>query len=133
MIEVCPKRNLFISFLDWHFHEATLNIIKAWRNFLSFNLRYFSVGELARTLFSHWHKTSEGYGRGFDLQRFFSVFIGNMFSRVLGAIARSVFIVVGLTVELFILLAGLIVLLFWVLLPIWVLIAGLAVFGLLLV
>ncbi|MCX6789530.1 MAG: hypothetical protein NTZ42_02895 [Candidatus Gribaldobacteria bacterium] len=132
MVEVCPKRNLFISFLDWHFHETTLNIIKAWQNFLSFNLRYFSVGELLRTLFSHWHRMGEGYGRGFDLQRFFSVFIGNMFSRVLGAIARSIFIVVGLVVELFILLAGLVALLFWVLLPVWVLAAGLAIFGLLL-
>ena len=133
MIEVCPKRNLFISFLDWHFHEAFLSIVGAWRNFLSFNLRYFSVGELSRTLFSHWHKTSEGYGRGFDLQRFFSVLIGNIMSRVLGAIARSIFIIIGLAVELFILLAGAAVLLFWVLLPIWVLMAGLAVFGLLLV
>ena len=133
MVEVCPKRNLFISFLDWHFHETTLSIVGAWRNFLSFNLRYFSVGELARTLFSHWHKTSEGYGRGFDLQRFLSVLIGNMMSRVLGAIARSVFIVIGLAVELFILLAGAVALLFWVLLPIWVLVAGLAVFGLLIV
>jgi len=133
MIEVCPKRNLFISFLDWHFHEAFLNIVGAWRNFLSFNLRYFSVGELSRTLFSHWHKMGEGYGRGFDLPRFFSVFIGNTFSRILGAIVRSVFIIIGLAVELFILLAGLAALLFWLLLPIWVLVAGLAVFGLLLV
>mgnify|MGYP001601955494 FL=1 len=56
-----------------------------------------------------------------------------MMSRVLGAIARSVFIVVGLMVELFILLAGLAVFLFWVLLPVWILAACLAVFGLLLV
>lgn len=133
MVEVCPKRNLFVSFLDWHFHEAFLNIVGAWRNFLSFNLRYFSVGELLRTLFSHWHKMGEGYGRGFDLQKIFTVFIGNIISRVLGAIARSVFIVIGLVIELFILLVGLVALLFWVLLPIWMLAAGLAVFGLLLV
>ncbi|MEK9153644.1 MAG: hypothetical protein AAB723_03535 [Patescibacteria group bacterium] len=133
MVEVCPKRNLLVSFLDWHFHEVALGLLRAWRNFLSFNLRYFSVGELSRTLFSHWHKMGESYGRGFDLQRFFSVLIGNIFSRVLGAIARSVFIVVGLMVELFILLAGLAVFLFWVLLPVWILAACLAVFGLLLV
>lgn len=133
MLEICPKRNLFISFLDWHFHEATLGIIKAWRNYLSFNLRYFSVGELLRTLFSHWHKMSEGYGRGFDFQRFFTTLIGNVVSRVLGAIVRLVFIIIGLLVELFILLAGLVVLLFWVLLPIWVAVAALAVFGLFLV
>jgi len=119
MLEVCPKRNLLTTFVDWHFHEATKGIIKAWRNFLIFNMRYFSIGELFRTLFSHWHRGSESYGRGFDFQRFFNVLLGNLISRFMGAIVRLVFIVIGLAVELFILVAGLVALLFWVLLPIW--------------
>ncbi len=131
MLEVCPKRNVFVAFIDWHFHEALVGLFKAWRNFLSFNLRYFSIGELFRTLFSHWHRTSESYGRGFDFQRFINVFLGNMISRVLGAIVRLIFIVIGLITELLLLAGGLIALLFWVLLPLWLVLGLLAGIGLL--
>ncbi|MDD5750510.1 MAG: hypothetical protein PHU56_02580 [Candidatus Pacebacteria bacterium] len=131
MIEVCPRRNILIAFIDWHFHGAPKGIIRAWRAFLFFNLRYFSVGELLKTLFSPWHKMTDSYGRGFDPQRFVTVFLGNMISRVMGALVRVVFIVIGLVFEFFILIIGLAVLLFWILLPVWLVLGLFAGAGLL--
>ncbi|PIU14160.1 hypothetical protein COT20_02965 [bacterium (Candidatus Gribaldobacteria) CG08_land_8_20_14_0_20_39_15] len=131
MLEVCPKRNIFLLFIDWHFHRAALGIIKAWGNFLSFNLRYFSISGLCRTLFSHWRKISDSYGKGFDFQRFINAFLGNLISRFLGALVRLFLIIVGLAVEVFIFTFGLTIVLFWVLLPIWLALGLLAGIGLL--
>lgn len=118
MIEVSPKRNIFLKFLVWHYYDATKGILLAAKNFLVFNFNFFSIGLLAKTLFSHWRRYRESYGRGFDIKRYFSVFVGNMISRVLGAIVRTVVIVVGLAVEVFIFIGGIIVFLVWIFLPI---------------
>jgi len=131
MLEVCPRHNVFITFVDWHFCGVPKGIIKAWRNFLVFNFRYFSIGELFKTLFAPWHKMTDSYGRGFDLQRFINAFLGNMISRIMGALVRLALIAVGLAFEIFILLAGLTVLLFWVFLPLWLVFGLLAGVGLL--
>jgi len=132
MLEVCTKQNIFFAFIDWYFHQATLFLLRAWKNFLLFGLHYFSVGELCRTFFSHWHRISDTYGRGFDIQRYITTFLGNLMSRALGALVRLVVIIIGLLFELFIVIAGVIVILLWVLLPIWLTVVLLAGIGLLL-
>jgi len=118
MIEVSRKRNIFLQFLVWHFYEVTGGILKAFKNFLFFNFNYFSIGLLAKTLFSHWRRFRESYGRGFDIKRYFEAFVTNMISRILGAIVRTVVIIIGLVVEVFIFIGGIIVFLTWIFLPI---------------
>ena len=118
MIEASPKRNIFLKLLVWHFYDAPKGILKAFKNFLVFNFNYFSVGLLAKTLFSHWRRYREFYPRGFDIKRYFSVFVGNMISRILGALVRTVVIIIGLVIEVAIFLAGLIVFLVWLFSPI---------------
>ena len=118
MIEASPKRNIVLKLLAWHFYDAPKSILKAFKNFLVFNFNYFSIGLLAKTLFSHWRRYRESYGRGFDIKRYFGVFVGNTISRVLGAIIRTITIIIGLMVEVFILLGGIIVFLTWLFLPI---------------
>jgi len=118
MIEASPKRNMLLKVLTWHFYDAPKGILKAFKNFLLFNFNYFSIGLLAKTLFSHWRRYVESYGRGFDIKRYLGAFAGNMISRVLGAIIRTITIIIGLMVEVFILLGGLIVFLTWLFLPI---------------
>ncbi len=130
MLESSPKHNIFFKWLFWHFVEATKAILQGWKNFLKFNLSYFSIGLLLKSLFSPWRADKASYGRGFDLKVYFDTFLGNMISRILGAIIRFVVIVAGLAFEVVIFLAGLFVLLFWICLPIIVILGFFYALGL---
>jgi hypothetical protein len=112
------SQNVIIQYFVWHFSDVPKELGKAWKNYLRFYLSFFSVIALARTLFVPWHSYQWGYGRGFSISRYAETFISNTFSRVLGAIIRSVLIIVGLIFEVFIFLIGAIVFLSWILLPV---------------
>jgi len=131
MIESAPKRNMLSALIIWHFSTAAKGLATAWRNFLVFNLKYFPVKELFRTLFSHWKRSADSYGRGLDIGGFARAFLGNMISRVIGAMIRTAIIIVGLAVEIFIFFAGLFMLLIWIFLPILIVIGFFAGIGLL--
>jgi len=127
MLEAAKKQNIVIQYLIWQFFDVPGELIKAWKNFLLFNLNYFSISLLVKTFFSHWRRYKWFYGKGFDLGKYFEVFFSNLISRVLGAIVRSFLLLIGLIVEIFIVLAGLIVFVGWLIMPA-LLIAGL-IFG----
>lgn len=110
-------QNIFIQYLGWHFFNLPKKILKAWRNFLVFNLEYFSVGLLLRTLFSHWRRYQFFYPRGFDIGQYAQVFFSNLISRTLGAVLRAFLIILGLIVELLILILGTLFFLAWLFLP----------------
>jgi len=110
-------QNIFIQYLEWQFFDVPKNILQAWQNCLRFNLNYWSVPLLLKTLFSHWRRYQYSYGKGFNFKRYFEAFTFNMISRVLGSIMRSVLIVLGLLTEIFVFLAGAIVFLIWLILP----------------
>lgn len=128
MLEKILTQNIISFWLQWQFFDAPKNILKGWRNFLKFNLNYFSVPTLLKTLFSHWRRYSYSYGKKFDPGRYFEALTFNMMSRVIGAVLRIFFIVIGLLIEIFIIFAGAILFFGWLILPI-LLIAGL-IFGL---
>lgn len=118
MLEAAPRQNIILAWVSWQFFEVPRNILKAWRNFLVFNLNYFSIPLLLKTFFSHWRRYEWSYGRGFDLGRWAYTFVSNMISRVLGAMMRSILIFTGLFLEVFIFLAGIIVFFSWLILPV---------------
>lgn len=111
------RRNIICLYLEWHFWDVPKAILAAWKNFLRFNLNYWSLPLLVRTLFSHWRRYRYSYGRGFDFKRYFEAFTFNMMSRGIGAIMRFFLITIGLISEIFVLLAGAIVFLGWLILP----------------
>jgi len=117
-------QNILFQYLTWHYVDQVRGILLAWKNFLRFNLNYFSISLLLKTLFSHWRKYQWSYGRGFDIKRYAEVFFSNLISRVIGAIIRFFLILIGVVAEIFIVLAGIIVFLGWLLLPV-LLLAGL--------
>jgi len=131
MIEASKKQNLFSAFLVWHFNTATKELLRAWKNFLAFGIHYFPVKELFKTLFSHWRRSADSYGKGLDVSRWVKAFLGNTISRVLGAFIRTVIIIVGIVFEVFIFFAGLLFLLIWVCLPVLIVIGFFAGIGLL--
>jgi hypothetical protein len=117
MIEASQKVGIFAKWLIWHYFEATRFLLRAFKNYLVFNFNYFSIPLLLKTLFSHWRRYVESYGRGFDPKRYFWAFSSNMISRVLGAIIRIGTIIIGLIFEFFIFLGGVLAVIFWLALP----------------
>ncbi len=109
--------NILLQSLIWQFFDVPKAILKAWQNFLLFNLNYFSVPTLLKTFFSHWRKYGYSYGKIFEIWRNIETFIFNMMSRIIGAILRTIFIITGLLLEIFIILAGIIIFLGWLILP----------------
>jgi len=110
-------KNIFFQYLSWQFLDVPKNLLKAWGNFLKFNLNYFSVPLLLKTFFSPWRRYSWSRGRGFDLGKFFEALFSNLISRILGALMRTFLIVFGIIAEAFILVIGLIIILGWIFLP----------------
>jgi len=130
MLEADPRKNpegsrqvgtygagIIPAWIEWHFFDVPKSILKTWRNFLVFNLNYFSIPLLIKTLFSPWRRYIWSYGRGFDLGRYVSTFFSNLISRFLGAFIRFILIFIGLFIEAFIFFAGIIVFLVWLILP----------------
>lgn len=117
MIEAAKRQNIIIQYLVWQFFDVPKELLLAWRNFLLFNLNYFSILLLLKTFFSHWHRYKWSYPRGFDIGKSLEVLFSNLISRVLGAVVRSFLLFVGLAVEIFIVFAGLIVFTGWLIMP----------------
>jgi len=114
------SRNIFIKYLVWHFFDTPQGILRAWRNCLKFNLNHWSVPLLLKTWFSPWRRYRSSYGKGFSFGKYFEVFTFNMTSRVIGAIMRTVLIIMGLVAEILVFFAGAIVLLAWLVLPFFI-------------
>jgi len=110
-------RSIPIQFFIWYLIDVPKQILSAWWNFLRFGMQYFSIPVLLKTLFAPWRKYQWSYGQGFDLQRFAEALATNIISRTLGAIMRFILIIIGLLAELFILIAGIIILTSWFILP----------------
>lgn len=110
-------RSIFLKFLLWYFLKTPAKILGATKNYLVFNLRFFSVGTLLKTLFSPWHKYLWSYKGGFDIWKYFEVFVSNIFSRLMGAIVRIALIIIGLFCEVLIFFLGFLFLMVWMALP----------------
>lgn len=106
-----------LEYFDWYYRGQARGMIKAWKNFLRFNLNYFSIPLLFKTLFSPWHKYQWFYGKGFELGERLQVFLSNLISRLFGAAIRLSFILVGVLVEIFIVLVGIAAIIFWLVMP----------------
>lgn len=118
------EQNIVFLWLQWQFFDVPKGILKGGGNFLRFNLNYWSVPLLFKTLFSPWRRYRYSYGKRFDPKRYFEVFIFNMMSRTIGAVLRIFLILVGILAEIFIIFAGALIFLAWLILPV-LLIAGL--------
>jgi len=111
------SQNIFIKYLAWYFSDTSGGILKGWQNCLKFNLNHWSVPLLLKTWFSPWRRYRSSYGKAFSFTRYFEVLAFNLMSRVIGAIMRSVLIIIGLFTEVLVFLSGVAVLLTWLILP----------------
>jgi hypothetical protein len=108
--------DIFYQALIWHFWETPKEIVKAWKTLLVFNFNYFSVATLLKTFFSPWRRYQSAYG-GWGFQKNIETLIFNSMSRIIGAILRATFIILGGLFMVIILICGIFLLALWVLLP----------------
>lgn len=119
-------QNIISLWISWYLYDVPKEIMTGWRNFLLFGLSFFSIPLLLKTLFSHWRRYYWQRKRGFDIGDYFSVLFSNLISRFLGAIVRSLLILIGLIFEIFIFFVGLFIFIGWFLLPV-LLISGILI------
>lgn len=112
------SQNIIIQYIVWQFFDVPREILRAWRNFLKFNLNYFSTILLFKTLFYPWRRYSWSRGRGFNVSEYLEVFFSNLISRIIGAIMRSFLIIIGIFTEILIIFVGLFIFLSWFILPV---------------
>lgn len=122
------RENLLFQYLVWQFYDIPKKLIFVWQDLLLFNLNYFSITLLLKTLFSPWRRYQWLYEKGFNFKKYFETLFSNLISRILGFIVRSLFILLGLVTEIVIFFLGLIALFSWLLLPL-ILLSGF-IFGL---
>jgi hypothetical protein len=107
------KQNILFQWLVFYFFDGPKAILKAWRNFLLFNLNYFSIGLLIKTLFSYWRNYRWAYPRGFEVSGYLEAAAGNLISRILGALMRIFLIIIGVVTEIFLFAAAIITFTGW--------------------
>ena len=109
--------NVALDFLWWYIILSPRNIIAITNNFLVANFNFFSISRHMHTLFAYWHRDFEVYGRGVDIERYFSTIIINTLSRIVGFLVRSITIITGLFIEVFITMLGILWLFLWFAIP----------------
>lgn len=117
MNSIDKRENMASLWLSWHFSEVPKLLLSFWQNYLFFFFNFFSIHFLIATLFSPWRMYRWRYPKGFHIGEFFQVLVSNTFSRIIGAICRIVIIVFGIFFQLFIFIAGLVLILIWILMP----------------
>jgi len=102
----------------WHYTTALRDLIGLWGNFLWFVLNFFSVGLLARTLFSPWRRLKEyKRSRGLDLGEALGNAAVNLIMRLVGVFVRAATIIAGLVVGVFVLASGVVAFFVWLAMP----------------
>ena len=111
------RENILVSWINWHFIQTPKFLLSVWDNYLFFGSNYFSIPLLLSTLFSPWKRYSWRYGKNFRLGEYLSVFVTNIFSRLMGFLCRVVLILAGITMQMVIVIVGALAIIFWLAIP----------------
>lgn len=110
--------NIVIKYFNWHYIDRPKQIVSGIRDFVSFDVYFFSIKESIFSLFAPWRGVTWSTKPGFDPAAFVETLFSNAISCVLGFIMRSFLIIGFIVFLLLILIIGLIYFIFWLLLPI---------------
>lgn len=107
---------LALALVSWWYTAGWMALGRRIEQRLRRTLGFFSVGMLAKTLFNPFRQIAAVKGQGsLDMQM--RAWADRSFSRMIGAVMRSIFIVVGLLTSFLVLLIGTVQFLLWPLVP----------------
>ncbi len=115
---------LAFSYLRWHYTYALRDHIGIVGNFVWFIQEFFSIGLMARTLFVPFHRLNESLP--FDIEHpeaWAETIVANSMMRLVGALLRSILIVLGVVALFLTVLIGVFSFVLWLLAPLLVAIA----------
>lgn len=103
-----------LSYFLWHYTKGFASVLSAWLNIFRAFARLFSVGELLLTIISPWKRdVTPKTWRGFRPLETLNRFLMNIFSRMMGAIVRSIVIAFGVMALALALVSGAIFSIIW--------------------
>ena len=108
---------IFLNYVAWHYSEGIANAFTNLKNLVSFVYDFFSINNLARTLFAPWRKLGEPYPNRFDLPAFFTALIINTLMRIVGFLIRASVLITGLILFTLSLVLAILAFALWLLLP----------------
>lgn len=118
------------NFFGWYFEKGLHEFLEIWKNFIVFIWNVFGIIDHFETLFSPFRRdVSRKYWRGLDIEKSLRLISDNIFSRLLGAVARLVVMGSGLFLLFLTIVFGLLLLLVWLLFPVFVALFGYLTFS----
>jgi hypothetical protein len=105
------------DYFIWHYTRAWWQMWGIWRNFLWFVIHFFSLPQLTRSWFAPFKRMTERRGKQFNFEDLATYIIINLLSRIIGALIRTVLILLGLITLLITIVAGFAAHLLWMLAP----------------
>lgn len=105
-------------YLIWHYSRAYFEFFRIWMNLLWFVFHFFSIKQLAFTLFSPWKRITEERTKAWDFEEFAGAILINLISRIIGAIVRTMVLITGLISVVLLLVGGVLVYIIWLLAPV---------------
>ncbi len=109
--------SLILNYFFWHYTRALTDIVAIFKNIFTFEVRFFSIPLLLKTLFSPWQKQNESYVQGFHPGAFFETVIVNIITRLVGFVVRMCFILIGIVCLVFTVVLFLTSFVIWLVLP----------------
>ncbi len=107
---------LVVELLRWWYTDGWARKAHNVRGRIDGALDYFSISLLLKTLFSPFRQISAGRVDG-PLNIKMRAFVDRLFSRVIGAVVRTLIIIIGLVTILITVVIGAVWLLVWALMP----------------
>ncbi len=107
---------LFVSLMSWWYGAGIALVIRKIRSWLASMYDYFSIDLLLRTLFAPFRQISAGRVNGpigIQMRAFFD----RAFSRMIGGFIRSMMIIFGIVALLLTVMAGVLYLVMWIVMP----------------
>ncbi len=111
-----------LHYINWHYTVAIIDLIRIVRNFIWFFYNFFSISILLKTLFSPFNKLGEGYKKSLKPTKWAETFLINTLMRIVGALLRSVLILLGIIFVILTAVLGTVFFFVWLLAPIFVLV-----------
>jgi hypothetical protein len=80
----------------WHYSTALVSFVRLYKNFWWFTVQFFSIPQLAGSLFAPFKRITEPRGKLLDIEGWIGFIIINLISRLIGLVTRLTIMCVGL-------------------------------------
>ena len=108
---------MIIGLVSWWYTTGWVALIRKMGARIASVLGFFSVGQLAGSLFAPFRQISAGTVQG-SLKVKFQAWVDQTFSRLIGAVVRLLLIFAGLVIAMLIAIVAVIVIVVWPIVPI---------------